>query len=301
MALNATDFNYLAAYVKTSTAIVLTPDKDYLVESRLSPVARRMGVSTVSDLVGILRKSPSPASEVGQLISEAMTTNETYFFRDVKPFDVLKKSLLPDAIERRNEARTLNIWSAACSSGQESYSILMTIKEHFPALSSWRIRLFATDISKSMVERTREGIYSQIEMNRGLPATMLVKYFTKSSSEWRIKPELTKLVEASTMNLAGSWPVLPQMDIVFLRNVLIYFDLETKRSILKKVVNSMATNATLLLGGSESTMNVSDDFERLPSGDSFFYRLKEGARQNRISPSNAPWKSSAPTMGARAR
>ncbi len=277
MALNPADFAYLANYVKSSTAIILTPDKDYLVESRLAPVARRVGVNGIAELVGALRKNSSPHSEIGQLISEAMTTNETYFFRDVKPFDVLKTTLLPEAIERRSQDRTLNIWSAACSSGQESYSIAMTIKEHFPQLSNWRVRLFATDISKSMVERTREGIFSQIEINRGLPATMLVKYFTKSGSEWRVKPDLTKMVEASTMNLAGQWPLLPRMDIVFLRNVLIYFDLDTKRAIMKKVVTSLSKGGTLLLGGSETTMNVSSDFDRLPSGDSFYYKLKESA------------------------
>lgn len=274
MALNPSEFSFLANFVKTATAIILTPDKDYLVESRLNPVARRIGVKSVNELVAKLRQNPSVMSEVGQLIAEAMTTNETYFFRDVKPFDVLKRSLIPEAMERRAKDRTLNIWSAACSSGQESYSIAMTIKEHFPALAGWRVRLIATDISKSMVERTRDGIFSQIEINRGLPATLLVKYFTKSGSEWRVKPELTKMVEASPMNLAGQWPMLPRMDIVFLRNVLIYFDVDTKRLILEKVSKTMSQGATLLLGGSETTMNVSNDFDRLASGDSFYYKLK---------------------------
>ncbi len=289
MALSSNDFTFLANYVKNSTAIVLTPDKDYLVESRLNPVARRVGVASITELVAKLRTNPTINSEVGSMVAEAMTTNETYFFRDVKPFDVLKSELLPKVIERKGADRTLNIWSAACSSGQESYSIAMVIKEHFPALSSWRIRIIGTDISRAMVERTKEGIFSQIEINRGLPAPLLVKYFTKSGSEWKIKPDLTSMVDASVMNLAGNWPMLPRMDIVFLRNVLIYFDLQTKRSILEKVNRVLVPGGALLLGGSETTMNVSNDYDRITSGNTFYYKSK-----------GVPQPATGPTQVARA-
>ncbi|KJF17948.1 CheR family methyltransferase [Acidithrix ferrooxidans] len=291
MALTPGDFTFLSNYVKNSTAIVLTPDKDYLVESRLNPVARRLGVSNISDLVSKLRANPSPTSEIGMMISEAMTTNETYFFRDVKPFDVLRSELLPQAIERRGSDRSLNIWSGACSSGQEAYSIAMTIKEHFPTLSTWRVRIIGTDISRAMVERTKEGIFSQIEINRGLPAPLLVKYFSKVGSEWKIKGELTSMVDASVMNLAGNWPILPRMDIVLMRNVLIYFDLPTKRAILEKVVRVMAPNASLLLGGSETTMNVTNEFDRVTTGTSFYYRIKGGGAS-----SSSPSIGSTPTF-----
>ncbi|MDA8196390.1 MAG: protein-glutamate O-methyltransferase CheR [Actinomycetota bacterium] len=285
MALSANDFTFLANFVKNSTAIVLTPDKDYLVESRLNPVARRVGVASITDLVSKLRANPTINSEVGSMVAEAMTTNETYFFRDVKPFDVLKSELIPKIIERKGADRTLNIWSAACSSGQEAYSIAMVIKEHFPMLSSWRIRIVGTDISRAMVERTKEGIFSQIEINRGLPAPLLVKYFTKAGSEWKIKSDLTSMVEASVMNLAGNWPMLPRMDIVFLRNVLIYFDLQTKRAILEKVNKVLVPGGALLLGGSETTMNVSNDFDRITSGNTFYYRSKGGPQ---LPPSTPP-------------
>ena len=276
MALSSNDFTFLANFVKNATAIVLTPDKDYLVESRLNPVARRVGVTSITELVSKLRTNPTINSEVGSMVAEAMTTNETYFFRDVKPFDVLKSELLPKVIDRKGADRTLNIWSAACSSGQEAYSIAMVIKEHFPMLSNWRIRIVCTDISRAMVERTKEGIFSQIEINRGLPATLLVKSFTKAGSEWKIKTDLTSMVEASVMNLAGNWPMLPRMDIVFLRNVLIYFDLQTKRSILEKVNKVLVPGGALLLGGSETTMNVSNDFDRITTGNTFYYKSKGG-------------------------
>ncbi|MDA8278596.1 MAG: protein-glutamate O-methyltransferase CheR [Actinomycetota bacterium] len=276
MALSSNDFTFLANFVKNTTAIVLTPDKDYLVESRLNPVARRVGATSITELVSKLRANPTINSEVGSMVAEAMTTNETYFFRDVKPFDVLKSELLPKVIERKGADRTLNIWSAACSSGQEAYSIAMVIKEHFPMLSNWRVRIVCTDISRAMVERTKEGIFSQIEINRGLPAPLLVKYFTKAGSEWKIKADLTSMVETSVMNLAGNWPMLPRMDIVFLRNVLIYFDLQTKRSILEKVNKVLVPGGALLLGGSETTMNVSNDFDRITTGSTFYYKSKGG-------------------------
>ena len=202
-----------------------------------------------------------------------MTTNETYFFRDQHPFDALAKAVLPQMIEKRMGRRALTLWCAACSSGQEPYTIAMVLREKFPELESWDVRILCTDISSEMLDRTRSGRYSQIEVNRGLPATMLIKYFGKVGTEWVVHEPLRRLLDVRALNLAGPWPSLGQIDIVFMRNVLIYFDVGTKSTILENTARSLAPDGVLFLGGAETTINLTASFRRVAVGPSTYYEL----------------------------
>ena len=199
MTLAAMDFDYIAQLVHRRAAIVLEPGKEYLAESRLESVARENGLASVSELVAHMRSGRLDASDK---VIDAMTTNETSWFRDAHPFNAMRDELLPDLIERRRVARALSIWCAASSSGQEPYSIAMLIRQHFPELDSWSVRILATDISPSMLRRTNEGLYSQLEVNRGLPAPMLVKHFTRSGMHWQVSDELRRMVQTEFVNLA---------------------------------------------------------------------------------------------------
>ena len=268
---NAGTFDFLCNFVREKSAIVLEPSKAYLVESRLNPVARNNGFSSLDELVDALRK---PASrELARQVIDAMTTNESSFFRDLQPFESLKTVIIPELLERRSKDRTLNIWSNACSSGQEVYSIAMLLRESFPALAGWKVRLIASDLSTAILKKAQEGIFNQTEVNRGLPMPMLLKYFTKSGLQWQIKEDVRKSIEFREVNLIESWPsTLPTMDIVFLRNVLIYFSPETKTAILNKVHRILRPDGCLFLGGSETTMNLDTKFERTPVGKTTCYR-----------------------------
>jgi chemotaxis protein methyltransferase CheR len=205
-------------------------------------------------------------------VVDALTINETSFFRDAHPFEALRTHILPELIEKRRASRTLRIWCAACSSGQEPYSVALTIKEHFPELAGWRVELVGTDLSPTMLDRAREGRYSRLEVNRGLPARLLVKYFEQDGTDYRIDDSVRRMVTFRPHNLASPWPSLPQTDVVFMRNVLIYFGLETKREILTKVKRVLRPDGYLLLGGAETTVHVDDTFTRTPIGRTTFYR-----------------------------
>jgi chemotaxis protein methyltransferase CheR len=263
------DFDYIVQLVHRRSAIVLEPGKEYLAESRLESVAREHGLDSVTQLVQHMR---SGSLDVGDAVVDAMTTNETSFFRDAHPFNALRDTVLPELIEARRVARSITIWCGATSSGQEPYSVAMLIREHFPELRDWQVRIIATDISPSMLDRTRQGRYSQLEVNRGLPAPMLVKYFTRDGMHWVVAEDLRRMVSAQYMNLNERWPVMPPFDLVLLRNVLIYFDVPTKQAILGKVRQQLRRDGLLLLGGAETTMNLDANFERVPHGRSTWYR-----------------------------
>ena len=271
--LSETGFVYFSRFLKENSEIVLTPEKEYLVEARLAPIQKKLGLSSLAELMNKLRFEPFGA--LHNEVIEAMTTNETYFFRDVKPFEALRNEVLPDLIDARSSKRSLTIWSAACSSGQEAYSIKMTLKEFFPQLVNWNTRIFCTDLSQEMINRTVEGRFSQLEVNRGLPIQMLVKYFQKVGNDWQVKPDLKVGLDAKVMNLAKSWPPLPPIDVLFLRNVLIYFDLETKTQILGRVAKVLAPDGILFLGGSETTLNISNEYERRGNSETSYYVLKK--------------------------
>lgn len=270
MTLTAADFDYIRDLVRREAAIVLEPGKEYLALTRLDPIARNEGLGSVSDLVARLRaQGRSPLHDE---VVDALTTNETSFFRDLHPFESLRTHVLPELVERNAWRGSLSIWCAACSTGQEPYSVAMLIREHFPELLRWDLRILATDISSSALARAESGRYGQLEVNRGLPAQLLLKYFRRVGAHWELDPEVRRMVRFQRHNLVGIWPPFPPFDLVFLRNVLIYFDLETKRAVLARIRSILRPGGYLLLGGSETTLNVDDGFERVPIGRTTWYR-----------------------------
>lgn len=270
MTISGADVDFISQVVRERSAIVLDRSKEYLIESRLVTLARERGDASVSDLVAKLRRAPS--GPIRDQVVESMTTNETSFFRDAHPFRALSDEILPDLMMQRGRERSLNIWCAACSSGQEPYTIAMLIQELIGADPSWRVRLLATDIDTKMLARTNEGIYNQFEVNRGLPAHLLVRYFARHGMNYQIDSRLRGMVETKFLNLAEPFPSLPPMDVVFLRNVLIYFDVETKRRILGQVKRVLRPDGYLFLGGAETTMSVDDSWERQTIGRATVYR-----------------------------
>ncbi len=272
MQLEPTDYEFLRRLVRERAAIVLDLDQNYLIDARLTPLARREGLGSLRELAAILQRNG--ANGLVDRVVEAMTTNETYFFRDVHPFEALRSHALPDLMQKRAGERCLDLWCGACSSGQEPYSVAMLIREHFPILSTWSVRILASDISGEMLARAKEGKYTQIEVNRGLPANLLVKYFRKQGIGWCIQNELRRAIDFRQINLARSWPAMPQMDVVLLRNVLIYFDVETKKDILARVARLMKPDAFLILGGAETTVNLDSTFEWVRIGQATCYRRR---------------------------
>lgn len=268
--LDQSTFDYIRKLVQDHSAITLEPGKEYLVESRLMPVARQYGHNSLVDLVALLHGKPFGPLHAD--VVEAMTTNETSFFRDIHPFEALRTTVLPELAAARRTRRTLNIWSAACSSGQEPYSIAMLILDHFPELKDWQLQIHATDLSQRVLDRAQRGVFSQMEVNRGLPAQLLVKYFHRDGLHWLVKPEVRRFVRFQRMNLIENWPLLPPMDLVFMRNVLIYFTPETKRSILARVRKQIATDGTLFLGGAETTIGIDDAWQRINHGKTSTYK-----------------------------
>jgi chemotaxis protein methyltransferase CheR len=274
MTLTATSFDWVRQLVHRESAIVLQPGKEYLVEARLLPMAQQRGCAGVSELVEAVRQRPDPAST--RRIVEALTTNETSWFRDGDPFTSLTGTVLPQLQAARRPDERLQIWSAACSSGQEAYTIAMLLSDALPNAAS-RVSITATDLSREMVERTRAGRFSQLEVNRGLPASMLVRHFTKAGNEWEISPSLRRMITASECNLAAPLPRLGPFDVVYLRNVLIYFDLPTKQGILHRVRQLMRPDGWLFLGAAETTLGVDDNWERVVLGRGSAYRPRKGA------------------------
>lgn len=273
--LGPAEFDFLRGLVRERSAIVLEPGKEYLVESRLVPLLRDRQLPSLASLAAALRADPH--GELERAVVEAMTTNETSFFRDHHPFEALQHRLLPELIAARASERRLRFWSNACSSGQEAYSLAMLLAEHFPGLRAWDVSILATDLSRDMVQRTQQGSYGQLEMNRGLPAPLLVKYFDRQATRWQVKPDLRRWVQAREMNLMEAWPPLPRFDVIFLRNVLIYFDLDTKRAILRRARQALRPDGFLLLGSAETTVMVDDAWERVVVGGSVAYRAGAAA------------------------
>ncbi len=271
MTLSADTFAYVADLVRRRSAIQLASGKEYLVESRLLPLSRAAGVADVDTYVRMLRD----AAQAGglDLLVEAMTTNETSWFRDKQPFDALAEHVVPELLHGRSpwsEGQPLRVWSAACSSGQEPYSIAMTLADVLPP---GQLRIVATDLSAQMVARAAQGRYSQLEINRGLPAAMLVKYFNRVGVEWEIVPELRASVTFLRHNLLDDPPLGGPFDVVFLRNVLIYFDLPTKREVLRRVQQVVRPGGYLVMGSAETTIGIDEDWDRVAVGRGAVYRL----------------------------
>jgi len=264
--------SYVCTLVRDRSAIELEISKGYLIEARLGRLAKQHGFTSTGAFVSEVKAKRQPKLEAE--ITEAMTTNETSFYRDEHPFNAVRTTVVPEMMKTRSAKRTLNIWSAACSTGQELYSIAMLLREHFPELATWKIELLGTDLSDEVLDRARQASFSKAEINRGLPDNLREKYFQQDGLRWNLSPKLTELATFKKLNLISLWPSMPTMDIVFLRNVLIYFSPETKKTILRKVRQIMAPDAVLFLGAAETTINIDDSFERVQSGESVHYRLK---------------------------
>lgn len=270
MAVQHTDYQYLQSLLYDYAGLVLDRGKEYLVQARLEPLARTEGFPTLGGMLESVRNRP--INGIHRKIVDAMTTNETSFFRDYFPFEALRNHVLPEIINLRTPQRQLNIWCGAASTGQEPYSIAMTLKEHFPLLAKWNVRLIATDINVEVLDRAKAGRYRQIEVNRGLPAPLLIKYFRERSAMWEIREDIRGMVDFREMNLVKNWPIFPRFDIVFLRNVMIYFDVETKRTILGKIRSLLSPDGYLFLGNAESTLNLDDRYERAVFGKVVCYK-----------------------------
>jgi chemotaxis protein methyltransferase CheR len=270
MTLSAQEFTFIAQLVRRDAAIVLEPGKEYLVEARLLPLARQFGVASVAEFVNRAQQRPEP--EIHARIVDALTTNETSFFRDGEPFSALVTQIVPELIETRAATRHLKVWSAACSSGQEPYTLAMVLQDALPA--GWSFEILATDISTEMLARAERGVYSQLEVNRGLPAKVLVEHFERDGASWRVSEALRRPITYRRMNLAAPFAPVGPFDIVFLRNVLIYFDVETKRSVLQRVSRNLHPDGWLFLGSAETTIGIDNGLERVAAGRSSAYRIR---------------------------
>jgi chemotaxis protein methyltransferase CheR len=256
------NFTWICKHLFDTTGLVLGPDKLYLVESRLSPVARKYNAADLDALTDALRAGRN--GELMRDVTDAMMTNESFFFRDGKPFEQFKQVVLPRLLQARAAQKTIRIWSAAASTGQEPYTLAMILKEEGAKLAGWRIEIVGTDLSREALDRAKQGAYSQFEVQRGLPITLLVKYFKQDGDRWVISPDLKTNITFKELNLLSDFTSLGTFDVVFCRNVLIYFDQPTKAKILEKVSRMMPPDGVLYLGGAETVLGVTEKFAPMP-------------------------------------
>ena len=265
--IHSENYRFLQQHVYSQAGIVLEEDKHYLFESRLTPIVRQLGLGSINDLCALLQATRE--TEVGRQVVEAMTTNETYFFRDPAHYEAIRAVLLPRLKEDRRDLRKLRFWSAAASTGQEAYSLAMLLLQE--CSSEWNIQILGTDFSSQVLERARSGKYQQIEVNRGLPAALLVKHFRRSGVEWQLSEAVRGMARFETIDLRKSMRALGPFDLVFCRNVMIYFDTETKKKILKELHGTLFRGGWLLLGGAETAFGVEEWFERQTVGGAIVY------------------------------
>lgn len=252
------DFEFLSGFLKEKSGLMLTPDKVYLLESRLTPVARRMGLDSLDSFISKFRMSRD--AKLATEVIEAMTTNESFFFRDNTPFDLFKSQVLP-AIEKNRTTKKLRIWCAAASTGQEPYSLAMILREAWHKWGSWNIEIVGTDICTKVLSKAREGKYSQFEVQRGLPIQMLIKYFDQQGDVWQLKDDIKNMVTYKPYNLLDNYSLLGKFDVIYCRNVLIYFDQETKADVLNRMRRCIADDGTLFLGAAETVLGITDKFQ----------------------------------------
>ena len=272
----ASQFEYLKQYLKAKSGLVLTNEKQYLVESRLLPVARRHGHAGLSELVQAMQKPGS--AQVCSDVVEAMTTNESFFFRDGTPFQNFKEVMLPAMMKARADRRTIRIWCAAASTGQEPYSLAICLKEAAAKLTGFRVEIIGTDLSNEVLEKAKNGIYSQFEVQRGLPIQMLLKYFTQKGDLWQINPELRSMVQWRKLNLLENFSSLGSFDIVYCRNVLIYFDQPTKVDVLQRIAKQLPSDGYLVLGAAETVVGLTDAFRPVQDLRGLYQTSAAGAR-----------------------
>jgi chemotaxis protein methyltransferase CheR len=273
------DFDYLRKLLRERSGLVLSAEKEYLAESRLLPIARRIGLNTLGELVGKL-KTPSAASLAIDVV-EAMTTNETFFYRDKTPFEHFRDTVLPALIAARAREKRIRIWCTAASTGQEPYSLAMAVRDMAARLAGFRVDIFATDLSAAVLDRARSGLYSQFEVQRGLPISQLLTYFTQTGDRWQIAPEIRAMVHFRSLNLLNDFSALGTFDVVFCRNVLIYFDQDTKIGVLNRLARQMPADGFLALGAAETVVGLTGAFK--PMAD----------RRGLYRPSPAPVKAQA--------
>ena len=269
------DYDYIRALLKQRSGLVLSADKQYLVESRLMPVARKIGAAGVNELVARLKAAP--ASPLATQVVEAMTTNESFFFRDKLPFEHFRKLIVPALGQARAREKRLRIWCTAAAAGQEPYSLAMALKEMGNALDGWRIDIVATDISASILDKAKNGVYSQFEVQRGLPIQLLVKYFMQRGELWQVAPHLREMVTFRPLNLLNDFSVLGSFDVVFCRNVLIYFDQDTKIKVLNRIARQMPADGYLVLGAAETVIGLTDAFKPVPDQRGLYVPKLNGA------------------------
>ena len=256
------DFSFFTKYIYDQTGLVLGPDKMYLIESRLAPLARKYNVASIDLLVGQLRTSKT--ADLQRDIVDAMMTNESFFFRDGKPFEQFRQLVLPGLLQSRAAKKSFRIWCAAASTGQEPYTLAMILKEEAAKLNGWRVDIVGTDISHEALERAKSGLYTQFEVQRGLPIQLLVKYFKQQGDKWQIAPEIRTAVQYRSFNLLSDFAGLGNFDVIFCRNVLIYFDQKTKGTILDRMAKLLPADGLLYLGGAETVLGVTERFQPMP-------------------------------------
>jgi chemotaxis protein methyltransferase CheR len=270
MACSDADYDYLRGLVLEQSSNQIDPSRNTLFDTKLMPIARLSGASSLQEFVTLLKAART--SELHREVAEAMTVNETSFFRDVAPFEMLRSVALPRLIDQKMQERRLRIWSAASSTGQEAYSVAMTIAEYFPELAYWDVKIFGSDISREVVEYARKGRYRRLEVNRGLPARMLLKYLVRNGEEWEIVPRIRLMCEFRYANLCAPLTHLPEFDLVILRNVLLYFSQADRRELFREIHRKIAPHGYLLLGNAEQAEDSTDLFEVEFSAKSYFYR-----------------------------
>jgi chemotaxis protein methyltransferase CheR len=256
------DYDFLRKYLKERSGLVLSADKQYLVESRLLPVARSGGFANLGDLVRALMLGNAEA--LTRAVVEAMMTHESFFFRDKLPFDHFRQTIMPALIAARSNVRTIRIWCAAASTGQEPYSLAMCLREMEQKIAGWRIELLATDLGNDVLEKARQGLYSQFEVQRGLPIQLLIKHFTQVGELWQIAPDIRSMIKYQQLNLLADFAKLGRFDLILCRNVLIYFDTETKISVLNRLARSTASDGYLMLGAAETVVGLTNSFKVVP-------------------------------------
>ena len=255
------DYDYLRKLLKDRSGLVLSADKQYLVESRLTPLARKAGIASLGELVAKLR---SNNERLAVDVVEAMTTNESFFYRDKIPFDHFRDTIMPGLLAARARERRLRIWCAAASTGQEPYSLAMCLKEMKDKLVGWRVEILGTDLSTEVLEKAKAGVYSQFEVQRGLPIQMLVKHFSQVGDTWHISPEIRAMVQYRPLNLLSDFAHLGSFDVVFCRNVLIYFDQQTKIEVLDRLAQVIVPDGYLVLGAAETVVGLTSSFRPIP-------------------------------------
>jgi chemotaxis protein methyltransferase CheR len=275
MTCSDSDYAYLRKLVLEQSANLINPSRNALFDARLKPIAKKAGASNLKDFVSLLKLDRAP--HLHRAVAEAMTINETSFFRDLKSFEMLRETIFPRLIEQRRQQRRLRVWSAASSTGQEAYSLAMLIVEHFPELASWDVKIIGTDISQYVLDYARRGRYRRLEVNRGLPARMLLKYLVRDGEEWEISERIRSMCEFQYANLCEALPKLPIFDLVMLRNVLLYFPPQDRSYLFSDVHRLLAPDGCLVLGNAEQAEDSSDLFEVEFASNSYCYRPVSGA------------------------